>query len=105
MATKHDLQRVLAAHIGRANGVTAEALARVLDIPPRAVRLLVTELRDEGTAVCGHPATGYFIAATPEEIEATCRFLRGRAMKSLALESRLRNIPLPDLLGQLTLKT
>ncbi len=105
MATRHDLQRVLATHIGKDKGVTAEALARALDIPARMVRHLVTELREEGVAVCGHPSNGYFIAETPEELNATCKFLRGRAMKSLELESRLRKIPLPDLLGQLHLKT
>ena len=105
MATKHDLQAVLARHVGKFSGVTASTLAATLDIPARAVRHLVTELREDGVAVCGHPGTGYFIAANNEELEATCAFLRSRAMHSLQLESTLRHVPLPDLLGQLRLKT
>lgn len=105
MATKHDLQAVLARHIGKENGATASALSATLGVTTRAVRHLVTELREDGAAVCGHPSTGYFIAANNEELEATCAFLRSRAMHSLQLESTLRHVPLPDLLGQLRLKT
>ncbi len=105
MANKADLQTLLARHIGRDNGMTAEAIARELGVLPRDVRKLVTLLREEGIAVCGHPATGYYIAATPEELEETCQFLRSRALHSLTLESKLRHVPLPELLGQLRLKT
>jgi len=66
---------------------------------------MVSDLRDEGLAVCGTPRHGYYIAATPEELEETCAFIRKRAMHSLCLESRLRKIPLPDLLGQLHVPT
>ena len=92
-------------HQGAANGITAEALALALGTNKRHIRTLVSELRLEGTAVCGHPKTGYFIAATKAEIDATCQFLRARAMHSLTLESRLRKCTLPDLLGQMRLKT
>lgn len=105
MASKNDLQAWLARHIGKDNGVTASALAATLGTTTRAVRHLVTELREDGVAVCGHPATGYFIAANSEELETTCAFLRSRAMHSLKLESTLRHVPLTDLLGQLRLKT
>lgn len=105
MATKHDLQAALARHIGRDNGVTASALSVTLGVTARAVRFLVTELREDGIAVCGHPSTGYFIAANTEELEATCKFLRSRAMHSLQLEATLRHVPLVDLFGQLRLKT
>lgn len=105
MATKHDLQGVLARHIGKANGATASALSAALGVTTRAVRHLVTELREDGTAVCGTPRDGYFIAANAEELERTLAFLRSRAMHSLTLESRLRRMPLADLVGQLRLKT
>lgn len=107
--TKTDLQVLLERHIGRAAGVTAARIAGELGLPlasgPRLVRELVTELRSDGIAVCGHPATGYFIAATAAELEETCQFLRSRAMHSLVLESKLRGLPLADLVGQLRLKT
>jgi biotin operon repressor len=105
MITKHDVLAVLQRHQGHLNGVTAEQLALQLGIEKRQMRHLVTELRLEGIAVCGHPKTGYFIAATHEEMEETCKFLRSRAMHSLTLEARLRKLTLPDLLGQMRLKT
>lgn len=103
--TKTDLFEVLEGHIGRDRGVTAAALAGRLGCTDRLVRELVTELRLEGVAICGRPETGYFIAATAEELEETCGFLRARAMHSLTIESRMRRVPLPELIGQLRLKT
>ncbi|MDT3707451.1 MAG: hypothetical protein ROZ09_11535 [Thiobacillus sp.] len=105
MKTPHDLLSLLSRHVGRDNGVAVKALAAELDITDRQVRELVSDLRMSGHAVCGHPRDGYYIAETPEEMEETCQFLRNRAMHSLQLESRLRNIPMPDLLGQLHLNT
>lgn len=102
---KTQLQTLLSRHIGRENGITAQAVAQLIDVPPRQVRHLVTELRMDGVAVCGTPRDGYYIAASGEELEATCQFLRARAMHSLVLESRLRNVPLPDLIGQMKLPT
>lgn len=92
-------------HVGASRGITARHLAGRLDCPERHVRKLVSELREEGIAVCGLPRTGYYIAATAEEVEDTCRFLRERALHSLTLESRLRKVPLPELLGQLRIPT
>jgi len=102
---KAHLAAYLQLHIGKDHGITAAAIAVALGVNERQVRVMVTELREDGVAVCGHPASGYFVAATPEELEETCAFLRSRAMHSLVLESKLRHVPLPDLLGQLRLKT
>lgn len=103
--TRTALQVLLARHVGREAGITAEAIASTLGTTTRVVRELVTELRNDGIAVCGHPASGYFIARTREELEETCQFLRSRAMHSLVLEAKLRGLPLADLVGQLRLKT
>jgi len=103
-----DKARVLAAligHRGRANGITARTLAQQIEISERDVRHAVTELREEEFAICGHPSSGYFIAETAAEIEETCEFLRGRALHSLMLASRLSKKPLAELIGQLRLKT
>lgn len=96
---------VLSRHIGRGNGISMRELELQLDMLGRAVRKHISDLRDDGNAICGTPKDGYFIAATPEELETTCEFLRSRAMHSLGLESKLRRIPLPDLLGQLHVPT
>lgn len=100
-----DLLTILSRHTGRDNGIAADTLAEMLGVAARQVRTHVSALRSEGVAVCGTPETGYYIAANAEELEETCNFLRHRAMHSLTLESRLRNIPMPDLLGQLHVPT
>ena len=105
MIVKNDVLVALQPHLGARAGITAKALAEQLATNARQVRHLVTELRLDGIAICGHPTTGYFIASNAEELEGTCKFLRSRAMHSLVLESKLRHVPLPDLLGQMRLKT
>lgn len=103
MATANELSLLLLT--GRGNGTSAKVLASALNVKERQVRLLVSDLREAGEPVCGTPSEGYYYAATPEELQHTCDFLRSRAMHSLALESKLRRIPLPDLIGQLHLPT
>jgi len=103
--TRHDVMAALARHVGAQRGIRADELAQLLGTNERKLRDFISELRADGVAVCGHPSTGYYIAATASELEDPCRFLRSRAMHSLVLEARLRKIPLPDLLGQLHLET
>lgn len=105
MAVRDDLIALLARHQGANQGISAEDIARALDVPTRRVRTLVTEAREEGVAIAATPEHGYFIAVLPEEIDLCCAFLRARALRSLLLESRLRKIPLVELLGQLRLPT
>lgn len=105
MATVHQLLATLSRHIGRDQGITASQLAPQLGVLERQVRTLISEAREGGYGVCGTPRDGYYIAANAEELEETCQFLRNRAMHSLTLESRLRKLPLADLVGQLKLPT
>lgn len=105
MKSKHDLFSILAHRVGQHNGASVSTLAKQLGTTERQVRSLVSELRLDGIAVCGTPKSGYYIAANADELKETCEFLRHRAMHSLQLESRLRNIPMPDLLGQLHVPT
>lgn len=102
---KASLLNVLSQHIGRDAGISVDLLANLTGMHPRLIRTCVSQLRGDGIAICGHPTSGYYIAKTAEEIEETCQFLRTRAMHSLLLEAKLRRLPLPDLLGQLRLKT
>lgn len=99
------LLNVMTSHVGGARGITAKSLATQLHCNERWIRSLMTQLREEGIAICGTPHGGYFVAATADELEETCSFLRRRALHSLQLESRLRKLPLAELLGQLTLPT
>lgn len=92
-------------HMGRRRGISATALAAKLAITERTLRHLISDAREEGVAIVGTPETGYYIARTAGELEECCRFLRARAMHSLAIEARLRRIALPELLGQLRVGT
>lgn len=104
-ANKHDLLAALARRIGDRAGVRGVELANELDVPERRLRHLVEELRREGYGICGHPGTGYFMASTAEELEATRLFLYDRAMTTLAQVAAMGKVALPDLRGQLRLPT
>lgn len=97
------LLNALSKHQGAANGTPADALARQLDVPPRQLRKLISAAREDGFAICGRPATGYFMPVTPEELQETCAFLENRAMHSLRKLSRMKKVALPILLGQMLL--
>lgn len=109
--TTHGVLQALSRHIGRRNGVRADLLVHEVTQAPsgpideRRLRALVTELRLQGHHVCAHPRDGYFMAETPEELDATCEFLYDRALASLTQISRMKKIALPDLRGQLHLPT
>ena len=96
---------VLSRHIGRGHGISVKQLAEQTDLLPRTLRSHISDLREDGHAVCGTPRDGYYIAETAEELEETCQFIRSRSMHGLRMESQMRKIPLIDLLGQLYLPT
>lgn len=95
----------LQGHIGADKGIAVKDLALAARIGERDVRHQVSALREEGIAICGHPKTGYFIAANAEELATTVEYLKSRAMHSLHIASRMTKTPMADLLGQLKLKT
>jgi len=102
----------LSHHIGEENGIhVRELVVRITGqsascaMLERHIRIVITDLRMDGAHICGTPTSGYYMAASPAELEKTLQFLRGRAMSTLVLESRMRQISMPELLGQLTLKT
>lgn len=103
MASVNQVLNLLAQHQGADRGVSAVDLARRLGVPPRALRSLISVLRADGIAICSSPATGYFMAVTPEELQESCAFLEHRALHSLRLLSRMKKVSLPNLLGQLRL--
>jgi hypothetical protein len=67
----------------------------------RRVREFVSALRLQGEQICGKPDTG--MAASAAELDETCRYLRSRAVSGLLIESRMRRVSMPALLGQLSL--
>lgn len=106
-----DVLRALSGHVGVALGVHIGQLTHeITGLAPdpaheRRVRVLIEELRREGEHICATPRDGYFIAQTAEELEATCKFLYDRAMTTLKQVSAMKKIALPDLAGQLHIKT
>lgn len=102
----------LSHHIGAANGIHVRELVQRITQQmytngpmERKLRQIVAELRMEGHHICAHPQLGYFMAETADELEETCDFLYERAMTSLAQISRMKKVSLPDLRGQLHLRT
>jgi hypothetical protein len=95
---------VLQQHLGRESGIRCRDLARQVEATPRQVRQAVVELRLGDVPVCGHPTTGYFIAANKAELDETCAFLRERSMTSLKQEAALKRIPAAELAGQMQME-
>jgi hypothetical protein len=98
----------LADRVGADNGISARDLVfNLLGIysknGERHLRTVIEALRKEGHPICAHPTTGYYVAATEKEIDATCIFLYGRAMTSLKQVAALKRVALPDFRGQLNL--
>lgn len=105
MTTINELVAVLSRHIGRDNGISGKALAAALGIETRHLRKLVTEAIEDGQiAICGHPSTGYFVAASAEELIETIEFHDHRAKHELKKKGRLAKM-LGDLYGQIYLPT
>jgi hypothetical protein len=106
---------VLSNHIGRDKGISITELAARCDqefwlegapnASERHVRKLIEQLRSQGQHICAHPQTGYYMAATPEELDRTCLFLHERAMTSLRQVAAMKKVSVPDLRGQLNLPT
>lgn len=117
LITPQRLLEVLSHHVGAENGVSITRLVAEMlrplyapvpsELPglERHVRQLVVDQRFEGAHICSHPSQGYYMARTPEELDATCEFLFERARTSLAQIAAMRRVSLPDLRGQLHLPT
>ncbi len=113
MLTRDHVLVALSRHVGQERGVridrlVAEITGELVPDPAaeRRVRQLVSDLREEGSHICAHPHTGYFMAANKQELDRYyLDFLRARALHSLRLISRATNIAIPELLGQMRLKT
>ena len=95
-------------HVGKENGVhVRDLVAHItgLSVPApaleRRAREFIADLRMEGRPICGKPEAGYFMAENVAELEETFRYLRARAVSSLLLESRMRKVSLPALVGQI----
>lgn len=120
MITKTHVLQTLSRHIGRANGISMLNLVREchalvhpsgfepvasVEAMGRHIRDLIVELRLDGEHICAHPSAGYYMAATPEELNDTCKFLVDRSVTGLRQVAAMKKVALPDLYGQLKLPT
>lgn len=111
LLTREAVLSAMERHVGAHRGITGACL--VLEIcglyatraHERQLRKVIEELRREGHHLCGTPAEGYYIAASEDELLRTCEFLHDRAMTTLAQVAAMRRVSLPDLRGQLRLRT
>ena len=123
MTKRHEMSRneassrlliELSRHVGQEKAVDmGELHRRVFGENPgnkingtRALRTLITTLRKEGVpigSVSSKTGGGYYICRAGSELDAFCKRLRRRALRALGMESKLRKVGLPELLGQMQL--
>tara|TARA_Y100000310_G_scaffold166912_1_gene166615 strand:- start:7041 stop:7385 length:345 start_codon:yes stop_codon:yes gene_type:complete len=110
-----DIKKDLKANIlyflkyGQEHAIKQAILASRCGVKPRALRLAIRELVDEGHPICGSPRPpyGYFIANSPEEINAELKLLKGYGKELFRRYSTLKKIKASIVLrhpGQLSLR-
>jgi hypothetical protein len=113
--TRSRLMAELSSHAGKMNAIgMAELYQAVFDRPwqnrindTRALRHLITELRDEGEPICSTSSSdsgGYYLAAAGDELIDFLRKDKFRALRIHRRDAKILKISLPDYLGQLKLE-
>lgn len=113
--TRNRLWAELSSHIGEANAIGMSALyVAVYDRPwsnrindTRAIRTLITSLREEGVPICSvatSGAGGYYLAAAGSELTAYLRRDKFRALRILGRDAKILKTTLPNYLGQIKLE-
>jgi hypothetical protein len=111
---KEKLLRVLYDHVGKDKAIGADALyLEVFGETPkdkitgtRALRRLITDLQESGVAIAScsdADSGGYYIPAVGSERETYLMHVRGRGLRILAREAKMRKISTSELLGQIQL--
>jgi hypothetical protein len=111
---RNRLLATLTTHIGLTNAIGMAALFkavfgrewknRINDT--RAVRRLVTIMREEGVPICSVSdgnGGGYYLASAGSELNDYLRRREIRALKILAMNARIKRKTLPEYLGQMRL--
>lgn len=112
---KSTLKDELMEHIGRQNAIGMAELYEIIYgagwanriNDTRAIRKLITELRNEGRPICSVATStggGYYLAAAGSELEEYLKNNERRALRVLARNSRIKKIALPEYLGQMRLE-
>lgn len=106
--TKAQVLDELQRHNGREQGIhIRDLVARITnsmlcgEAEERKVRKLIEELRREKYPIFAHPDSGYYMAATPRELNETCAFLLARAETTVAQVAAMKNTEAPDIYAAL----
>ena len=105
---------ILSRHVGIEKALDmGELYSRVFNEPyshkinhTRRLRTIITALRQKGVPIGSTAAKnggGYYIVRAGSELDEYCGRLRRAALNKLMMESRLRKISMPELLGQMQL--
>jgi len=81
---KLELKTILFKHVGRANAIKGESLARLFGFPDdRPIRKAIEELIDGGFPVCSSTESpaGYFFPASVDEARTYSKSLQKRAVR------------------------
>lgn len=104
--------RILSGHVGQANAVTKDSIARQVfgggdehntsDAATRKVRVIVSQLRERGLPVCANSgAAGYYLPANTAEAEPVLAEMRSRiahlSQAVQAIEKALKGVQQPEL--------
>jgi hypothetical protein len=98
MRTDHgdSVYLILRSHIGLEQAITAPEICSALAWPPRNERVVREIIRDEAAfwdaLVCAVPGTGYFCAATFDEICAYENWLSALASEASQKRDRFREL-------------
>jgi hypothetical protein len=114
--TRNRLWAELSSHIGGWNAIGMAALYQAVYNRPwnnrindtRALRILITTLREEGKAICSVATStggGYYLPAVGSELTNYLDRLKYSALKRLRRYAKMKNISLPNLYGQLKLES
>ena len=103
-----NLLTILTDHVGQSRAIGMGELYTAVYGEPwknrindtRRLRLLITELREEGRPICSNK-NGYWLASAGSETREYCKKLKTAALKKLKLAATISKISLPALLGQL----
>lgn len=103
--------RLLEAHQGKEFACSRERLVDKINgdcplfpVGERKIRATIKHLVTQHGIAIGSGPKGYFIAETPQEIEAVCKYYDGYGLSSLFVSARLRKIEMRDYLGQLSMR-
>jgi hypothetical protein len=96
--------RYLANHRSRDNAAKASVMEQLFNMTNVAVRKTVRHLIDYHGLCIGSSGAGYFMAETPEEVEAVTRRLRHRGISILVRAAKLQKVSVEAVYGQAILE-